>query len=350
MKFDIASAAVTETSMCHDGPIWSLEVTHDRQHLLTCGQQGLEYECKMWSLKQQMTSHKYTLSDCRTARLSNAGDRIVGVKHPRTTIYSADTGQVVATLQDPYTGSLRQHQGMSYVSFSPSDELVLSDALLWDPRQTRPIHRFDRLTSYGSGRFHSNGLEVILNSEIWDLRTFKLLRLVPALDQAHVVFSACSDVIYGVMREYEKNGQSRRRDDPFRAFGTSFRTIDAKYYSLLHTTEAEMEGRRILDLCVDPLTDSIACVENAPTGDSMVRLYEVGRKRPINGDSDLDEGPDSADENSDEEDSDDDGSGGSDAMEAETEDPGPYFMSDVDEDNEDNESEDDQFMGFPGFI
>ena len=38
------------------------------------------------------------------------------------------------------------------------------------------VHQFDQFTEHTSGCFHPRGLEVILNSEVWDLRTFKLLR------------------------------------------------------------------------------------------------------------------------------------------------------------------------------
>ncbi len=39
------------------------------------------------------------------------------------------------------------------------------------------LSQFDQFqTDHTSGCFHPHGLEVILNSEVWDLRTLKLLR------------------------------------------------------------------------------------------------------------------------------------------------------------------------------
>lgn len=52
-------------------------------------------------------------------------------------------------------------------TFDPSDELVLNDGILWDPRiPTRPIHKFDKLNTANSGVFHPHGSEVIINSEV----------------------------------------------------------------------------------------------------------------------------------------------------------------------------------------
>lgn len=38
--------------------------------------------------------------------------------------------------------------------------------------------------------FHPGGLELILNSEVWDLRSFKLMRSVPCLDATSITFNA----------------------------------------------------------------------------------------------------------------------------------------------------------------
>jgi HIV-1 Vpr-binding protein len=45
--------------------------------------------------------------------------------------------------------------------------LVLSDGILWDPRQPRnAIHKFDKLNADISGVFHPRGLEAIINTEV----------------------------------------------------------------------------------------------------------------------------------------------------------------------------------------
>ena len=75
-----------------------------------------------------------------------------------------------------------------------------------------------------NGIFHRNGLEVISSSEVWDLRTFHLLRTVPVLNLCDISFNHTSDVIFGItvgdLDESQENG-----------FETSFKTVDASNYS-----------------------------------------------------------------------------------------------------------------------
>jgi HIV-1 Vpr-binding protein len=87
----------------------------------------------------------------------------------------------------------------SYATFSPCDELVLYDTHLWDPRSNHFVHKFDNFSSYGHSAFHPNGNELIINSEIWDIRTFKLLKTCPALDRSKIHFNPLGDVIYASM-------------------------------------------------------------------------------------------------------------------------------------------------------
>ena len=44
------------------------------------------------------------------------------------------------------------------------------------PPTLQAVHQFDQFTEQTSGSFHPRGLEVILNSEVWDMRTLRLLR------------------------------------------------------------------------------------------------------------------------------------------------------------------------------
>lgn len=61
------------------------------------------------------------------------------------------------------------------------------------------------------------------NTEVWDLRTFHLLRTVPALDQCQVLFSRARNVMYTVSLEQETEEDT--------AFESSFKTLDAYDYS-----------------------------------------------------------------------------------------------------------------------
>jgi HIV-1 Vpr-binding protein len=46
-------------------------------------------------------------------------------------------------------------------TYSPTDELVLSDGVLWDVSSGKEIHKLDKLNQTLSGVFHPNGLEEI---------------------------------------------------------------------------------------------------------------------------------------------------------------------------------------------
>jgi len=45
-------------------------------------------------------------------------------------------------------------------AFDATNELVLSDGVLWDALAGKEIHKFDKLNQCVSGIFHPNGLEV----------------------------------------------------------------------------------------------------------------------------------------------------------------------------------------------
>jgi hypothetical protein len=61
------------------------------------------------------------------------------------------------------------------------------------------VHRFE-LLSEGGACFHPCGNEAILNSEVWDIRTNKLLRSVPLLDGTELVFNGDGSVLFASLR------------------------------------------------------------------------------------------------------------------------------------------------------
>lgn len=85
-------------------------------------------------------------------------------------------------------------------TFSMDDRLVLNDGVIWDVRCRKtpkaPVHKIDKFQDVISGVFHPNGMEVIVSSAVWDMRTWRLLRTVQALDKFESIFSEKSDIIY----------------------------------------------------------------------------------------------------------------------------------------------------------
>jgi hypothetical protein len=243
----------------------------------------------------------YEWPDIRNALFSRAGDMIVGTGAKETLVWDVNKGDAIAKLIDPL---LIEDFEYNVACFDPFDELVLSDAVLWDIRVPHNIiHRFDRLTRASAGVFHPNGNEIIINSEVWDIRTFKLLRTIPSLNSTRAItFSPNSDAIYAI---YQKNSDMElnnlqhetilKRQQQVRQRNV-FRTIDAVNYQPISTIDLE---REILDLSPSPNGNFVAIVMDDPAADSSTcRLYEVGRRKR-GGDDDDD------DSNSDQSDSDD---------------------------------------------
>jgi HIV-1 Vpr-binding protein len=134
-------------------------------------------------------------------------------------IYDIATGTLLKTL----TPSISNQYTKNRATFSMNDELILSDGILWDVNSGKEIHKFDKLNQTLNGVFHPNGTEVVSNTEVWDLRTFHLLKTVPALDQMNVIFSPVNNIIYAVSLDQENEDESH--------YVTSFKTLDALDYS-----------------------------------------------------------------------------------------------------------------------
>ncbi len=168
-------------------------------------------EARLWDVNNLGGPHLHEFEHLTKARFSNAGDRIAGIETLPArvaVIYDATTCRRLVALQEGSAaggtggaaggpgglaspGSAPERlRGLSGVCYSPADDLVLWGATLWDPRAPRAVHTFDQFTDFSSGCFHPAGLEVVLNSEIWDLRTYRLLRSVPALANTTVSFNS----------------------------------------------------------------------------------------------------------------------------------------------------------------
>lgn len=141
---------------------------------------------------------------------------------------------------------------------------------------------------------------MIINSEVWDLRKFRLLRSVMSLDQTVISFNASGDIIYAILRrnleDLASAVQTRRVRHPL---FPAFRTVDAVNYADIATV---LVDRCVLDLATEP-TDSVIAVVAMDDHEEMfssARLYEIGRRRPTDDDSDPDDAVDSDEEDDDE--------------------------------------------------
>ncbi|CAL5070946.1 unnamed protein product [Urochloa decumbens] len=307
--FDCNTANLLETQTCHQHLVTMMESTYSggNELILTSSLN----EVKIWDAFSVSGGPLHTFEDCKAARFSHSGTLFAAL--------STDTAQREIQLYDAQTYALAQRfpdntsnssSGRGYVQpiihFNPSDTMLLWNGVLWDTREANPVHQFDQFTDYCGGGFHPAGNEVILNSEVWDLRKFKLLRSVPSLDQTVIKFNGTGDIIYAILRrnldDVTSSINARRVRHPL---FPAFRTIDAVTYSDIATVQID---RCVLDLATEPNDSLIGVVAMDDHQElfSSARLFEVGRKRITDDDSDPEDAGDTDDEDDDDDDNSDD--------------------------------------------
>ncbi|GFU10840.1 hypothetical protein NPIL_344182 [Nephila pilipes] len=97
--------------------------------------------------------------------------RMVGTKQNAAIVFDTVTCEEVDTYNTVNVGN-------GYVgnraTFDYSDELILSDGVLWDIRSRNIIHKLDKFNSSFNGLFHPNGREIVCNTEIVSFLSFRL--------------------------------------------------------------------------------------------------------------------------------------------------------------------------------
>merc|ERR1712107_688067 len=265
--FNMVTGEEDGTYPCHDSYVYHVQSSRDGRSLITSSSWRTLYS-KLHSLFEGGGAREtYTFKEEEYLEFSSTQDKLIGTRlDGEATVYDITTGQQVRLLKPDTSNAYTRNRA----TFDPCDELVLCDGVLWDYRAPRQIHKFDKLNQTLSGVFHPNGLEIISNTEVWDIRTFHLLRTVPQLDQCQVVFNTSGEVIFGVNLEQELEDETK--------FETAFKTFDASDYSLISTVDTR---KSVLGLCPSKDDLMLAVVEQgtADIEESVVRLYDVGRLR-----------------------------------------------------------------------
>lgn len=282
------------SASCSDSYINNLKCSRNNKFVLTSSTWHSPLSV-LWSVENKQFMSKLSFDEEEYVEFSNVTqDKVLGTKGEKATIYDINTGEVIRTLEPTIFNQYSKNRA----TFCPTDELILSDGVLWDFRSGLQVHKFDKLNNTLSGVFHPNGLEVISNTEVWDLRTFHLIRTVPALDQCQLKFSP-QNVIYAYNIQAEVMEEEHGVD-------SSFKVLDNYDYSSISTTDVK---KSIYDLAINSNGCQIALCENQggyeSVSESVVRVYAVGKKRdPENGDeeelgSEEEDGMDSISENDD---------------------------------------------------
>lgn len=295
--YNVHTAEEAETYSCHNSPLTRCEPSRDGSLLLTSSSWGTPLS-GLWTMNDFFDLRTGFDEDSYVEFSKQAQDRIVGTKDATAKLYDVTTGKQLLTLYDE---SKANNYNRNQATFNYTDDLVLNDGVLWDVNSGKAVHKFDKFNPTVSGVFHPMGLEVIINSEVWDLRTFHLLHTVPALDQCQIRFSHVGDVIYGAIIQVDDD--EVMTSTPKSPYGSTFRTFDASDYSIIATTDVK---KTIFDLCTDKTDSYLAIIENQRNEDtlsdeSLCRLYEVGQVK-----ADDDQSEDEEEEDNDAEDDDED--------------------------------------------
>ncbi|KAG5893684.1 hypothetical protein JTB14_021980 [Gonioctena quinquepunctata] len=305
----------------HDNYIVHVEPNRTGDFMLTSSTWGKPvsamWDMKTFELKMPFNDEEHV----EFAKVTQ--EKVIGTKGEIAVIYDVNTGQATHRLTPRVSNQYTKNKA----TFSYNDELVLSDGVLFDVSSGKPIHKLDKLNQTQSGVFHPNGLEIVSNTEVWDIRTFHLLKTVPALNQCSVMFSPVNTAIYAISMEQEM-------DDGDSTFDSSFKTVDAIDYSSIATIDVK---KSIYDLAIDRFNTQIAIVENqgmySSVQESVVRVYDVGRRR-----DDEDEQEEEEEEDDDMDGSDDDNSDNDDG---DNNDNNDNNDDDNDEDGDDNDNSSD---------
>ncbi|VVC46311.1 Hypothetical protein CINCED_3A010795 [Cinara cedri] len=252
----------------HDSYIVNLECSNNQKLLLSSASWRTPLT-SLWSINEDSIVLQYSLDLEEYCTFSNHyQNKLIGTKAEVASIYDVETHKKLMTLIPKHSNQYSRNRAV----FDPTNELVLSDGVLWDIASKKEIHKFDKLNQNISGIFHPNGLEIVANTEVWDMRTFKLLRTVSSLDQCSIMFSKPGDGLYVYVTDQEIEEDSN--------YQTSFKTLDPHDYSNIATIDVK---KFIYHMASNSYDTQIAIIENQGLyeniDESVVRIYDVGRSR-----------------------------------------------------------------------
>ncbi|CAK5055541.1 unnamed protein product [Meloidogyne enterolobii] len=254
----------------------------------------------LWRLEANGISMSERLTEFKEDQFVEFGNllnnQIVGTQGPKAFVYDTETSSPVVVLFDE---RLANHYTRNHAYFDPMDELILNDGILFDPRigpHARVVHKFDKMNLDNSGIFHPRGTEVIINREVWDLRTRRLMHTVPALNQCQLAFNPTGSIMFGIVHQ---DAASEIDDRFFHIFGNFFRTFDSTNYEVISTHDTR---KPLLDLCTSHSDNFVGVVEisrNSDEDTNLFKLYEIGRRREVDEEDDDDQDEANPDEEED---------------------------------------------------
>lgn len=252
-----------------------IDSSYSNDYLLTYCMENTPSVVKLWKKEKMHEPVEEYLGNCGS--FSPIGDKYVISYKNLLSIYDLQTLSRTIELKNTMHYDDDKYSILK-PCFSPDGALLLHNSTIWDCRSPKPIHKFDKFSKAGPEVFSSNGLEIIIGTEIWDVRSFKLLKTCPSLEKTTVKFNREGDIMFAL---YE---QPRSK---------VLKVIDALNYDLI--TEHYCDNY-LYDISIHPDSTSFVLVESdgGLYGKSFCRLWDIGIKKS--------EGEPKSDEDTDDED------------------------------------------------
>ncbi|CAI5448478.1 unnamed protein product [Caenorhabditis angaria] len=284
---NIESGADESVTNCHNSSITHIEPSEDGTMLLTSSA-FVRPLSALWRLGHAMEL-LHIFNEDSTVKFSNSSlDRIIGTFSTKATLYDTESKHALNSFKCGDFDEPRHTKNIA--SLSPCDRLVFNDGVLWDVRTSgQPLHVFDILKEKTfNGCFHPHGNQVIINTEVFDIRNYRLLHHVPALDQCKIVFNSTGNMMIASMCQ---DPDAEQNIDTIGS--TSFRTFDTSDYSVITTHDMK---KPILGLSTSHSDTMVSVVEQHKQlaseyivgSASQCKIFSIGRHR-VAGDDDGEE-------------------------------------------------------------
>lgn len=273
VRYNASSVNYEDEWEVREGPV-DIKISPSSRRVLTMAESrscivGAPEDMKIWDLSNM--GHDLGTLPFVTGQFSTSGQEVIGTgSSGAISLWDVSSGTIVRKFDDSRAmeeedRSTRAVRTLQRGHFSPDDCLVLYNSTLWDKRKPSPIHSFDRFTaSFGSQAFAPSGLEVITNTEIWDSRSFKLLKTVPSLHRA-------SSITY-----------SRQGDVLFCGSRSKFEVLDGTTYE--YVSHVVLESA-FASLSINPDDTQLAVLENLSPdhwpAESAWRIWDIGTSRTL---------------------------------------------------------------------
>ncbi|KAF1743268.1 hypothetical protein MXB_1301 [Myxobolus squamalis] len=136
-----------------------------------------------------------SFSDFSGATISRDNKIIIGMDRKLIVhISNVNTGKLIGKFINDDVQSFAR---INSIQIDRSEHLVLINEDIFCIRSGKLIHSFERFCPHISGIFMNNDINILINSELWDLRTLNLLDSIDHLKNIAIKTTMNDDILIG---------------------------------------------------------------------------------------------------------------------------------------------------------